>query len=149
MSKRLAAFTFAGAILLSGCVAGNPEERLSEPLEAYIYLPEDLSTDTPETFTIHVTEIGELLEEADDINIEVWQEAGEESEWIEAQSSEAGVYTAEAIFEEEGLYYIQAHVSSGGVTAMPVKSFTVGELTEEEQAVVEEEPEEHDEGHHH
>ncbi|MDZ5711030.1 FixH family protein [Jeotgalibacillus haloalkalitolerans] len=149
MNKRIGALTLAGAILLSGCAAGNPEARLSEPLETFIYLPEDISADTPETFTVHVTENGELLETADDITFEVWQEAAEESEWIEAESSEAGVYTAEATFEKEGLYYIQAHVSSDGVSSMPVKSFTVGELTEEEQAIVEEEPEEHDEGHHH
>lgn len=149
MSKKIAALTLAGAVFLSGCAAGNPEARLAEPLETYIYLPESISADIPETFTVHVTENGELLETADDITIEVWQEAAEESQWIEAQSSEAGVYTAEASFEEEGLYYIQAHVSSGDVSSMPVKSFTVGELTEEEQAIVEDEPEEHDEGHHH
>ncbi|TFD99785.1 FixH family protein [Jeotgalibacillus salarius] len=149
MSKRIAALTLAGAVFLSGCAAGNPEVRLAEPLETYIYLPENISANTPETFTVHVTENGELLESADDIMIEVWQGTAGESEWFEAQSSEAGVYTAEAEFTEEGLYYIQAHVSSGDVSSMPVKSFTVGELTEEEEAALEEEPEEHDDGHHH
>lgn len=75
-----------------------------------------------------VTQGGEAVEDADEVVYEVWESGHrDDSEMIEAEHVEDGVYEAETVFEEEGLYYMQAHTTARRLHVMPKQEITVGD----------------------
>ncbi|PSL30639.1 YtkA-like protein [Planomicrobium soli] len=77
--------------------------------------------------SVTVTQGDETVEDADEVVYEVW-ESGHRSdgEMIAAKHTTDGVYEAETVFEEEGLYYMQAHTTARRLHAMPKQEITVG-----------------------
>lgn len=77
--------------------------------------------------SVTVTQGDEAVEDADEVVYEIWESGHRDSgEMIEAEHTEAGVYEAETVFEEEGLYYMQAHTSARRLHVMPKQEITVG-----------------------
>lgn len=75
-----------------------------------------------------VSQGGEAIEDADEVVFEVW-ESGDRghSEMLEAAHTEGGVYEHTWTFEEEGLYFIQAHTTARRMHVMPKMELTVGD----------------------
>jgi hypothetical protein len=74
-----------------------------------------------------VTQGDETVEDADEVVYEVWESGHRDhGEMIEAEHTADGVYEAETVFEEEGLYYMQAHTSARRLHVMPKQEITVG-----------------------
>ncbi|MGM0898761.1 MAG: FixH family protein [Bacillota bacterium] len=75
-----------------------------------------------------VTQGSEAVEDADEVVFEVWQSgAREDSEMLEGSHTEDGIYEHSRIFEEEGLYFIQAHTTARRMHVMPKMELTVGD----------------------
>lgn len=75
-----------------------------------------------------VSQGGEAVEDADEVVFEVWQSGHRDhGEMIEAAHTEDGHYEAETAFEEEGLYFIQAHTTARSMHVMPKQEITVGD----------------------
>lgn len=77
--------------------------------------------------SVTLTQGDEAVEDADEVVYEVWESGDRDnSEMIPAEHTEDGVYEAETSFEEEGLYYMQAHTTARSLHVMPKQEITVG-----------------------
>ena len=77
--------------------------------------------------SVTVTQGGEAVEDADEVVYEVWESGHRnDGEMITADHTADGVYEAQTVFEEEGLYYMQAHTTARRMHAMPKQEITVG-----------------------
>ncbi|MDQ0159416.1 FixH family protein [Alkalibacillus salilacus] len=148
MSKQLISLMAIILIILSAC--GNEEtEESSEPdslapLEVEILTEQNVSKGDV-TLSAHVTHDGNNVNEADEVEFEVWQEGSkEESDMIEGSFTEEGVYEANYTFEEDAVYHMIAHVTAVDQHTMPQQALAVGEAELDEDQSNEES---HDEDH--
>ncbi|MGF3102780.1 FixH family protein [Rossellomorea sp. DUT-2] len=123
--------------VLSACTANSnssaSESETAKLVEVDISLPENISPNEENTLKVKVTHAGENVEDADDIQFEVWKmNDKEESEMIEATHEKNGVYSIRNTFKETGVYYIQTHVTARDMHVMPKKQFIVGDVSKEE-----------------
>lgn len=124
-------------LVLTAC--GNAEEAESEenqeavqPIEAVVTMPEEMDTGD-QVLETEVTQAGEAVSDADEVVFEVWQHGDKEnSEMIEQESEENGVYSAEHSFEEDGIYLVQPHVTAREMHTMPVHTVIVGDVDQDE-----------------
>ncbi|MTD31647.1 FixH family protein [Planomicrobium sp. YIM 101495] len=97
-------------------------------VEVDIQTPEQAEPGDTVALIAEVTQGGEAVEDADEVVYEVWQSGHRDhGEMIEASHSEDGLYEAEKLFEEEGLYFIQAHTTARSMHVMPKQEITVGD----------------------
>lgn len=117
-------------IFLAAC--GNNNNNDSEDSEELKAL--DVEFEIPKTakkgekilLKATVTYGDELVDDADEVNFEYWEEGREdESTTIESINNENGTYTAEIVIENEGIFSIYAHTTARGLHTMPLKSVTV------------------------
>ena len=77
--------------------------------------------------SVTVTQGDEMVEDADEVVFEVWESGHrKDGEMITAEHTADGVYEAQTVFEEDGLYYMQAHTTARRLHAMPKQEITVG-----------------------
>lgn len=75
-----------------------------------------------------VTQGEEPVEDADEVVFEVWQSGHRDhGEMIEAAHTADGIYEADTVLEDEGLYFIQAHTTARRMHTMPKQEITVGD----------------------
>lgn len=104
--------------------AGNS----TDIIEVEINTPQEAEVAEDVTLSVTVTQGDETVEDADEVVYEVWQSGDRDhSEMIEAEHTEGGIYEAETTFEEEGLYYMQAHTTARRLHVMPKQEITVGD----------------------
>lgn len=118
-------------LLLGACGTGEADSPgAGDPIEEVMvaFNTETQADPTEEVvLSITVTQGDEAVEDADEIVYEVWESGDRDnSEMIPAEHTEDGVYEAETIFEEEGLYYMQAHTTARSLHLMPKQEITVG-----------------------
>lgn len=131
------AFTFLSACGDDGSTEesseGNSEEEL-HALEVEFEVPETADVDETIEMKANVTYGEENVEDADEVVFEYWETGNEDdSTMVEAENNRDGSYTAEAAFEQDGVYEMYAHVTARTLHTMPKKSVTVGEGASAEQ----------------
>ncbi|SFA88645.1 YtkA-like [Lentibacillus halodurans] len=105
----------------------SDEPDTAKPIEADLEVPEQGKKNEPVTFTVTVTQDGEAVSDASEVEFEIWQDGNkDESEMIEADNANDGQYTIEKTFTAEGVYHVQSHVTARSMHTMPVKEITVG-----------------------
>ncbi|EIM05464.1 hypothetical protein A1A1_16043 [Planococcus antarcticus DSM 14505] len=118
-------------LMLAACGTGEADspgagEQVEEVMVAF---NTETQADPVEEVVLSVTltQGDETVEDADEVVYEVW-ESGDRgnSEMIPAEHIEDGVYEAETSFEQEGLYYMQAHTTARSLHVMPKQEITVG-----------------------
>lgn len=135
-------------LLASGCTANT--ESSPERLEADILLPGEISLNQENVLKVQVTQGKEKVEDAEDIQFEIWKSNNkEDSELIDAQHESGGTYRVKKAFKEEGIYYVQTHVSARGLHVMPKKQLIVGNVSEEELDSLNKESQDQEQGHGH
>ncbi|MGM0851299.1 MAG: FixH family protein [Bacillota bacterium] len=102
--------------VLSACTGNsNPsasESEISQLVEVDISLLEKISPNEERNLKVKVTQAGESVEDAGDIQFEVRKmNDKEESERIKATHEKDGVYSIRKTFKEVGIYYVQTHVT--------------------------------------
>lgn len=118
-------------LLLAACATGEADSPGAgdQVKEVMVAFNTETQADPAEQVVLSVTltQGDETVEDADEVVYEVW-ESGDRgnSEMISAEHTENGVYEAETSFEQEGLYYMQAHTTARSLHVMPKQEITVG-----------------------
>lgn len=134
-TKRIALTGFIAfllAVLLGGCTAnvGSTDERgLLPHLTVDLQIPTQVHAGTKSTFKMVVRLNGEPFEAAaDSAAFTIWPEGQRESSiTIPGKPDGAGVYTASAALDDEGIYVVRCRFSSTDYEVMPAKRFAIGE----------------------
>ncbi|MFD1029847.1 FixH family protein [Metaplanococcus flavidus] len=119
-----------GLLLLAAC--GEEDDSAgagpsTELIETDFTSPETADPGETMTLSVTVTQGEELVEDADEVVYEVWESGHRDaSDMLTAEHIGDGVYEAEASFDEEGLYFIQAHTTARRLHVMPKQEIIVG-----------------------
>ncbi|MFB5660361.1 FixH family protein [Alteribacillus sp. HJP-4] len=139
-------------LFLSACAVDDNTANLykkSKPLEIDLILPKSTSLDKEQMIKIKLTQEGEKVEDAA-AQLEIWKRDNhEDHEVIKAKSEGNGIYAAEKMFNDDGLYYIRAEVRTSDSHVMPTKQVIVGNPTEEELNSLQQKTEQLQGGHDH
>lgn len=130
MKKILWTAILLGILLLAAC--GEEDDSAGagmniHPIETAFNSPETAEPGESLTLSVTVTHGDDLVEDADEVIYEVWQSGfREDGEMLTAEHAGEGVYEAETSFDEEGLYFIQAHTTARRLHVMPTQELIVG-----------------------
>lgn len=118
-------------LLLAGCGSEEADSAGTGEMieEVVVEFNTEPQADPAEEVLLSVTlsQGNEAVEDASEVVYEVWESGDRNnSEMITAEHTEDGIYEAETSFEEEGLYYMQAHTTARGMHVMPKQELTVG-----------------------
>ncbi|WP_339251161.1 FixH family protein [Sporosarcina sp. FSL W8-0480] len=119
-----------GLMVLSACGKEADDGSSMEVLPLLVELSVTEHAEVGETVKMEalVTYGGEKVEDADKVVYEVWEDGmKDDSIMIDSVNEKNGLYTAETIFEKDGLYHIQVHVDAKRLHSMPVKEVIIGE----------------------
>jgi hypothetical protein len=97
--------------------------------------PEKAELNEEVTFEAKVTYGAEEVKDADEVKFEIWRSQAEDHEKIVVEHEENGIYRLNKTFEEEGTYYIIAHVTARRMHNMPKIEFVIGTPSEPEEDV--------------
>ncbi|ASN04741.1 FixH family protein [Virgibacillus necropolis] len=143
-------------VLLSACGKSDESaqstdgDMIAKPIDAGLEVPKKADINEPVTFSVTVTQDGEAVKDANDIEFEVWKNGEkEESEMIKAKHQKDGIYTAEKVFKENGIYSVQSHVTARNMHTMPKSEITIGEVTEDSAMDQKNASESSEDQHHH
>ena len=137
--------------MISGCNAtSSSSQEKMQVIDADIILP-DVALNQECIFKVHVTQGSSNVDDAQDVQFEIWNATTQSSEMLQAEFTGNGTYTVSKQFSKDGIYYVQTHVNARGLHVMPKKQFIVGEVSEEEINALREEPvkKSNHQGHHH
>lgn len=96
--------------------------------EVEFEVPETLEVGDTLFLEAIVTYNDELVKDADEVVFEVWEKGKQDdSEHIDSDNNGDGTYTAEVIFDEDGIYEMYAHTTARGLHTMPKREVIVGE----------------------
>lgn len=109
------------------------EESL-QPLEVEILTESDAFDPGKEgKIEVKVSKGDEDVADADEVLFEIWKQGHEDaSENFEAENVGKGNYSLNYTFEEDGIYYVIAHVTARDMHTMPKKEFKVGDVEADE-----------------
>lgn len=118
-------------LLLAGCGTEEAEStgtgNSAEPIKVEFNVAAQSEVAETVVLAVTVTQGDEVVDDADEVVFEVWK-SGHRSkgEMITAEHKGDGMYQAETFFDEEGLYFIQAHTTARRLHVMPKHELTVG-----------------------
>lgn len=137
MKKKLIASLLIAILVLSACSSKNEDndEQANEQddqveliaLEVEFPVPEHVEVGETVELKAIVTYGEEKVTDADEVIFEYWLLGDKENSInVEATNNGDGTYTAEVIFEEDGIYEMFAHTTARGQHNMPLKAIAVG-----------------------
>jgi hypothetical protein len=122
-------------------LAGCTTKEIAAPIplvEVTILTPNEIVPEKETIVTTQIKHIGKNVDDADDVQLEVWKlHHQEQSDRISANYTSEGLYEATMTFAEDGIYYVQAHVTVRNMHVMPKKVIIVGDVSEEELKALE------------
>lgn len=130
--------------------ANHQEKNIStDPLKVDIDMPDKLPLNQESLLKARLTQGKEHVDDAQEVQFEIWKENHKkQSEMIDAKLEKEGVYTAKKTFQEDGIYYIQAHATARGMHVMPVKRVVVGKGEKEKESTSQEQSPQQEHHHH-
>ena len=136
MMKRVLFILLAVTAIMAGCgKEDTKEEEIPKLLEVELSLTPDKSeVNQSITFDAMVSLGNEAVADADEVKFEIWRSKDEHHEMIAAKHIKDGSYKIEKSFDQEGTYYVYAHVTARGMHSMPKKEFIVGKPSDPEDS---------------
>ncbi|MFZ7947208.1 MULTISPECIES: FixH family protein [Bacillaceae] len=116
-------------IALEGCSkTDNTAQKDEVPalLEVAIKTPDIVNAKEEVKIEAIVTQGEDKVNDAEEVNFEIWKEGQEKHARYIGKSQGKGIYSINNTFSEEGKYYIVAHVTARDMHNMPKKEITVG-----------------------
>lgn len=116
--KRYHVITMNLAILLvmitSACSGqGQEEEWNMEPLSViFSYQPETPAAGSEVELSVEVLQGDEKVDDASDVQFEIWPEGVDDHQFVPAEAKGEGVYSLNWTFDEPGRYYVMYHVTA-------------------------------------
>lgn len=144
-----------GLLVLSGCALRGDAADLYKketPLQVEVNVPQEINVGERVTMEATLKQGKELVEKADYVHFEVFNQDGSVYYSMEEANEKAdGVYSLPVEFEKDGLYYLEVHAGNNGSLVSPQHQFIVGELSDEEVESLKQgpSPEKEDNGQHH
>ncbi|MEK5495759.1 FixH family protein [Bacillus sp. FSL M8-0077] len=116
----------------------NTEELYEKPSVIHVNtnIPSHISSPKEQAFRFVIKENSQPIRASSDIKISVWKYGDDRQTPVKAKWEGEGVYTANYMFPEDGLYDIRLDVTVADQHIMPIKRITVGQLTEDEKKVL-------------
>lgn len=139
MKRRKVGLYLFSLFLMGILAACSEQEKVVEETEpAFLDVqisinPEQGKVSEPVTFQAKVTYGEKEVTDADSVEFEIWRSQDEYHEKIEVEHGENGIYQLEKDFNEEGTYYIIAHVTAENMHNMPKEEFVIGQPSEPEE----------------
>jgi YtkA-like len=132
MKKRFTLFfLFVTLLFVSACSneAENEEvDAFSEltVLQVEFIVPEIAEAGEEITLEAMVTYGEEIVTDADEVTFEYWEaDHRENSILLDAHNNGDGTYSAEVVFEKDGVYEMYAHTTAKDMHTMPKKTITI------------------------
>jgi len=97
-------------------------------------IPVIMNVAQPVEIIAKVTQGTENVNDAKEVEFELWKKGQQVHEMIDGKSQGQGIYQITKSFAEDGIYYVIAHVAARDMHNMPQKELIVGNVTEEELA---------------
>ncbi|WP_400164152.1 FixH family protein [Brevibacillus sp. TJ4] len=116
------------ALLLAACGSDEPESTFSPsaPVEVKFSLePSEPKSGDTVTFAVTVTQEGQPVDDASEVNFEWWKEGDEQHKTVPATFQKDGLYIARQTVDEPGSYYVYYHVTARDFHSMKRTPFTV------------------------
>lgn len=112
--------------------------------------PSPIEVNHEVTFEATVTQGDEKVDDASDVEFEIWKDDEENHEKMKAKHQGEGIYSIKKSFANVGTYHVVAHVEARDFHTMPQRDFDVVDLTAmQTEADKETEPQPAAEGDHH
>lgn len=133
MKKQLFAL-FAVPVLLFGCSNDSdidtnegPIDASSLMVEVEILIPEKVEVNETVKLEARLTQADEPVDDAELVQFEVWESGyRDKGEIIDGELTSDGIYSAETVFDHDGVYYVYAHSTARGLHVMPKQQIIVG-----------------------
>ena len=126
---------FMCSILIAGCgdtsqkKDSSNQEEVPTMIEAALDVPEKAEIGDEISLAVTVTQGKDFVNDATEVKFEIWQEGlKNNSEKVEANYSENGIYTIGYSFPENGIYHVQSHVTARNMHTMPEKTIQIGDV---------------------
>ncbi|TDQ34618.1 FixH family protein [Aureibacillus halotolerans] len=119
----------------------NSEQLLTGFIEVELKIDQNVETEAAVNIQAIITEEEKPVDTAQvgKVTFEFWKAGDRQQSWEEQGTlAEAGVYTADTSFNEEGVYYVQSHVTARGTHAMPKEQVIAGNVSEDAVLAAEE-----------
>lgn len=139
LKKGVILFVILVMIFLAACSGTNSHDEDNtgidgqEPkkVEVVLELPERAEPGETVNLVAHLTQGGEVVDDADEVVFEIWEiedESRDNSKMIEVSEQKDGTYKSEYVFELDGVYYVQVHVTARNMHVMPKKKILIGDV---------------------
>ncbi len=134
MNKKFLAALAMSALILGAC--GDKEEEnhsdhqneMMQEVMVEIQTAKELPVGEEVILSAKVTQGEEAVNDADHVEFEVWESGlRENSQMIDGELTEDGIYEASFTFDHDGVYYMFAHTTARGLHVMPKQELIVGE----------------------
>jgi hypothetical protein len=104
------------------------EEIMPVAVEISIH-PSPIEVNSEVTFEAAVTQGDEKVEDASEVEFEIWKNDEENHEKIKGEHLGNGIYSIKKSFANVGAYHVIAHVQARDMHTMPQRDFDVVDLT--------------------
>ncbi len=92
---------------------GQEEEWNFEPLTViFSYQPVTPAAGTEVELSVEVLQGDEKVDDASDVQFEIWPEGVDDHEFVHAEAKGEGVYSLKWTFDQPGRYYVMYHVTA-------------------------------------
>ncbi|MFM1653930.1 FixH family protein [Brevibacillus sp. B_LB10_24] len=123
--KKAFMLMLSALVLLTACSKAESIQPPA-PLKAELKLtPETPKAGDTVTFSVTVTQADEFVDDATDVQFEVWQKGQDQHEFLAAQRRGSGVYTADKQLPQAGTYFVMYHVTAREMHTMKQQEFAV------------------------
>lgn len=136
MTRRLSILMVLFSVLALSACQDEEENSAFEPLYLDVELgisPENGEVNEKVVFEALVSYGEERVEDAYEVSFEIWRANDQEHENIVVEHAENGIYRLEKEFDQQGTYYVIAHVTAKDMHYMPKKEFIIGQRSEPEE----------------
>lgn len=109
--------------------------QVPEKVEVDLQLPERAEPGETVNLVAHISQEGEEVSDADEVVFEIWvseDKEREHSQMVDVSEQKGGTYQSEYVFENDGVYYVQVHVTARGMHVMPKKKILIGDVEDVE-----------------
>ena len=132
MKKRFTLFFLLVILLFVAACSNEPENEEVDAfqdltvLQVEFIIPESAEAGEKITLEAMVTYGEEKVTDADEVTFEYWEaDNRENSIMVDAHNNGDGTYTAEVVFEKNGIYEMYAHTTAKDMHTMPKKTITI------------------------
>lgn len=123
-------------LIISGCGTNEEKQESNSEVEEFVPIavdivihPSPIEVNKEVTFEAAVTQGDEKVEDASDVEFEIWKDNEENHEKIKAEHQGDGIYSIKKSFADVGVYHVIAHVQARDLHTMPQRDFDVVDLT--------------------